>query len=196
MTMGALTMTNIRRTGIPATKRRGKSNPEYVKSVVDGLPTPERMAKAEGFFEIGDDKQGTRVYRLQDHSLARMKQRDAIADHEYAALQKFKHHWNAAGLEGSPGSVDLNRVFSPDPGSMSGMAKTEAQAHHRQQYRKAREQFGNRQAILVERVVLEDWTLESAGATLGWRDRKQSVAAATEMIRDAGYRLSKLWGIG
>jgi len=193
--MEGLSVKNIRRQGIRA-NRGGRPNPEYARSIIDGIPTPERLAKTEGFFEIGDDKQGTRVYRLQDHSLGRMKQRDAIDNTEYAALQKYKHHWSSAGLECSPQSVDLNRIFSADPGSMSGMAKTEAQAHHRQQYRKAREQFGNRQAILIDRVVLEDWTLEAAGATLGWRNRPQAISAATEMIRDAGYRLAKLWGIG
>lgn len=174
---------NIRRQGIKAPR-------------LEGGPTVERLAKTGGAFEIGDDQQGTRVYRLQDYPLARMMQRDAIDPTEYAALQKYKHHWNSGGLESSPQSVDLNRIFSMDPGGMSGMAKTEGQAHHRQQYRKAREHLGSRQVILIDRVVLEDWTLEAAGATLGWRNRHQAVAAATEMIRDAGYRLARLWGIG
>lgn len=179
---------NVRRRGIK------NSSPEYVRSIFEG-PTEERLQKAQGHFQVGDDKQGTKVYRMRDDTLARMLDRDAIDGTEYAALQKYKHHWTAGGLMGSVGSVDLNRVFSSDPASMSGMAKSEGQAHHRGQFRRAREQLGNRQVILVERVVLEEWTLESAGGTLGWRDRKQAVAAATEMLRDAGYRLAKLWGM-
>jgi hypothetical protein len=125
-----------------------------------------------------------------------MRQRDAIGGNEYAALMKYRHHWHHGGLESSCGSVDLNRVFSSDPGSMSGMAKSEAQAHHRQQYRAGRAALGHRTGIVVDNIVCAEQSLEIAGYSIGWRSKPQAIAAATEMLRDAGYRLSRLWGIG
>jgi len=79
---------------------------------------------------------------------------------------------------------------------MSGMAKSEGQAHHRQQYREARALLGHRPAIVVDNVICAEHPLEVAGYAIGWTNRPQAVAAATEMLRDAGYRLAKLWGIG
>ena len=189
-----VTKKNPRRVGVPATIK-GISNPDYVRSVFDG-PTAERLAKAEGNFTIGDDKQGSITHTMRDEPLARMFARAAISGAEYAALQKYHHHWHYAGLEMGIGSADLNRVFSSDPGSMSGMAKTEGQAHHRQQWRSARAILGHRAGIIVDNVVCAGHTLEAAGWSIGWRSKPQAIAAATETLRDAGYRLAKLWGIG
>jgi hypothetical protein len=186
---------NIRRTGIPASKK-GKPNPEYVRSIIDGIPTPERLAKAQGFFVVGDDKQGTRITRMRDDTLERLVARKILSGSEYAALQKYHIHWHRAGLESCIGSADLNRVFSSDPGSMSGMAKTEGQAHHRRQWREAREAIGHRSGIVVDNVVSAGWNLESAGHTIGYQSPYRARRATTELLRDAGYRLSRLWGIG
>lgn len=159
-------------------------------------PTVERLAKAEGFFSIGDDQQGSQLFTIRDTPLDRMFSRSAIAGAEYAALQKYKHHWHHAGLETAISSVDLNRIFASDPSSMSGMAKSEGQAHHRRQYREAREEIGSRTAYIVEKVVCEEFPLDIAGYQMGWRSKPQAIAASTEVLRNAGYRLSKLWGIG
>lgn len=185
---------NIRRTGIPATKR-GKPNPAYIAVASIG-PTEERLAKSGGFFSVGDDKQGGKIHTMRDQPLDRMFARSAISGAEYAALQKYNHHWYHAGLEAGVGSVDLNRIFSSDPGSLSGMAKTEAQAHHRRQWREARATLGHRVGIVVDNVVCAGHSLEVAGFGVGWRSKPQAIAAATEMLRDGGYRLAKLWGIG
>jgi hypothetical protein len=154
------------------------------------------LAKSEGYFTVGDDKQGGRVYTIRDAPLERMFARQAIGGTEYAALQKYRHHWYHAGLEAGLGSVDLNRIFSSDPGSMSGMAASERQAHHRQQWRQARDKLGSRTGGLVDSIVCAEDTIEAAGYRMGWRNKPQAIAAATEMLRDAGYRLAKLWGIG
>lgn len=185
---------NIRKVGIAATKR-GKPNPEYIRSVFEG-PTPERLQKAQGFYQVGDDQQGTRIHRMRDDTLERLVARNQLTGTEYAALQKYHHHWHRAGLEMGLGSVDLNRVFSSDPGSMSGMAKTEGQAHHRKQWREAREHIGHRPGIVVDNVVCAGTNLEVAGFAIGWNSKPQAIAVATEMLKDAGYRLAKLWGIG
>jgi hypothetical protein len=159
-------------------------------------PTRERMELIGDEFEVGDDKQGTKVVRILDTPLNRMLNRKAIDPVEYTALQRFHHHWYHSGLIPGLGSVDLNRVFAADPSGMSGMAKSEAQAHHRKQYREACELLGRRARITVDNVVCSEQTLEVAGYALGWPSKPQAIAAASETLRDAGYRLAKLWGIG
>ncbi|WP_315838305.1 hypothetical protein [Bradyrhizobium prioriisuperbiae] len=161
-----------------------------------GMPTPERLAFAEGHVEIGDDEQGGRVYTIRDAPLERLSARGGIDPKEYSALMKFKQHWYHAGLLPMVGSVDLNRVFAPDPGAYSGMAKNERQVFHRQRYREAVQHIGLRASLVVERVVCNEQTLEMAGLALNWRTPAQARAAATELLRDAGYRLAQLWGIG
>ncbi|MCK1520210.1 hypothetical protein [Bradyrhizobium sp. 17] len=183
---------NIRRTGVQSTIK-GKANPLYAVAVG---PTRERLAKADGFFTVGDDQQGGKVHTMRDDPVGRMFARKVITGAEYSALQKYHMHWHRAGLEMGVGTVDLNRIFSNDPGSMSGMAKTEAQAHHRKQWRDARGLLGHRTGIVVDSVVCAGNTLQDAGSAIGWANKPQAIAAATEAVRDAGYRLAKLWGIG
>lgn len=171
-----------------------KRKPQVVFRAVEG-PTDERRRHAGGFYEIGGDDRASQKFTMQDSPLDRMKARDAIGPKEYSALRKYAHHWYYGGLLSSVGSVDLNRVFASDPLSMSGMAKSEGQAHHRQQYRRARSILGHRPGIVVDSVVCQEHNLEVAGYAIGWTNRPQAVAAATEMLRDAGYRLAKYWGM-
>lgn len=192
---GVIVVKNIRRVGIPASKK-GRRNPAYARAVEKAGPTPERLAKAEGFVVVGDDQQGTKTTRMRDDTLERLMARNVLSGPEYAALQKYHHHWHHAGLQAGVGSMDLNRVFSSDPASMSGMAKTEAQAHHRKQWREARELIGRRNGIVVDNVVCAGTNLQIAGLSVGWTNKPQAISAATEMLRDAGYRLARHWGIG
>jgi hypothetical protein len=187
---------NIRRVGITATKR-GRPNPQYARSIFEG-PTAERIAKAEKHFTVGDDKRGTRVYHFLDSPLDRLYGRlakgakrrgeeEAIRS-EYTALVKYRHHWHASGLETSPKSVDLDRVFSVDPSGMSGMAKSERQAFHRQMHRKAAEKLGHSVAILLDNFICYEWDSEIASGLSPYLFRKT--------IRDAARTLAKLWGVG
>ncbi len=159
-------------------------------------PTPERLGKAMDAFEIGGDNHGVRTYIFADSPLGRMFKGKRIDPIEFTALQRYKHHWYHGGLEASVGSVDLNRIFASDPSSMSGMPKSERQAHHRQQYREAREVIGHRAGIVVDNVICAEWPLHIAGHSIGYDSPYRARAAATEILRDAGYRLAKLWGIG
>jgi hypothetical protein len=183
---------NIRRTGVSATKR-GQPNPEYAEAIG---PTLERLQKAQGSYSIGDDKQGTRIYHFHDSPLDRLYSRlirgsgrrdEDVLRKEYSALQKLRHHWNAAGLESAPRSVDLDRVFSSDPGSMSFMAKTEGQAFHRQMYRKASDKLGHQMSILVDNFVCYEWDQQVASGMSPYLFRKK--------IREAGQTLARFWGI-
>lgn len=192
---------NFRRQGIRS-KVNGKPNPEH--PILSG-PTAERIAKADSHYAVGDDKRGNRVYQFHDSPLDRLYSRltkqarslggqDALRL-EYTALTKYRHHWRAAGLQDSIGSADLNRVFASDPGAMSGMAKSERQAHHRQQYRSAREEIGHKPGIVVDNIVCAETSIEAAGWSIGFNSRTQARDKAEEVLRESGRKLAKLWGI-
>lgn len=172
----------------------------------DTGPTPERLAIGKNFYVVGDNKQGTRVYQFVDAPLERLYSRltkganrraeeDALR-REYIALQRYKHHWHAAGLRASVSSVDLNRIFAVDFGQMSGMAKSERQAHHRQQYRDARDHVGHQPGIVLDNVVCYEHGLELAGYAIGYASPYRARMAATAIIREAGTVLAKMWGVG
>lgn len=177
-------------------------------------PTLERLAKAHNHFHVGDDKQGGKVYQLCDNPMDRLYSRltrgagtrdENCLRREYAALLKYRHHWHSAGLEASLGSVDLNRIFAADASNMSGMAKTERQANHRQQYRQARDKVGHRAGIVLDNVVCAELSLELAGSSVGYgsyyKKGRKSYASpyrareeATKLLREAAEKLADHWG--
>lgn len=177
-------------------------------------PTLERLARADDHVAVGDDKRGGRIYQFHDSTMDRLYSRltracktrgeEEALRREYIALQRYKHHWHHGGLQSSVGSVDLNRVFAPDPTAMSGMAKSEKQAHHRQQWREARvkleERFGKvdgqRYGIVVDNVVCAETSLEIAGYAIGYGSPYRARDAARKMLRQAGQLFSNFWGVG
>lgn len=161
--------------------------------------TPERVAKAAGAFTIGDDKQGGKTWTMMDSPMERLYAQDRLSKSEYDGLVKYRIHWFRAGLQPSLGSVDLNRVFASDPSNFSGMSKSDNQVFHRQKWREVhdtdRPVLNHREGQLVDNVVCAEQPLVIAGMALGWKNRPQAEAAAVEMLRGAGYRLSKHWGL-
>jgi hypothetical protein len=156
-------------------------------------PTPERLAKADEHFSIGNNQQGGKLYTFQDDVLERARKRQVIDSRQYAAICKFRHHWHHGGLEPTVGSVDLNRVFAPDLAAFSGMAKSERQAFHRQQYREAVRKMGIRISNVVEKIACMDRKVESVGHELGWSHPLQARASATEILIAGGDILADLW---
>jgi hypothetical protein len=199
--IGAAAM-NVRRSG--EITRRRKS--EQVIARIEHGPTPERLLKADGHVSIGDDQRGTRVYHFHDCPLDRLYTRltrqarslsaETQIRAEYIALTKYRHHWRSSGLEGALQSADLDRVFASDPAGSSHMAKTERQAHHRQQYRNAVEKLGWKPHIVVDNVVCAETSLEVAGYSIGCNSRTSARDKAEEILRDCGRKLAKLWGVG
>ena len=158
-------------------------------------PNVYRIAKSDGHFQIGDDKQGGKTWTMMDSPLERLRAQERITKSEYDGLAKFRIHWHHGGLQPSLSSVDPNRIFAADPSNFSGMAKSERQVFHRQQYREAIEMLGHRARIVLENVVCTEQAVVTAGYALGWKNRPQAEAAAIEILRDAGYRLAKHWGL-
>lgn len=192
---------NIHVGGFILSKRKGKGN---IRVAVERRstgerrsgPTPERLAKAgdDAIRSVGSD--GERIVVMRDAPLDRMYSRHAIDPVEYQALQKLKWHWHSSGMPGAIRSADLNRVFAADHGlNMTQLAGQEAQAHHRQQWRKAEATLSPRARIVVERVVCREQTIEHAGYAIGMTSKHRANAAASELLRDAGYRLATLWGM-
>ena len=154
-------------------------------------PTAQRMHHADGAVECGWNGQIT----MRDAPLERALVRGAINEPQYEAGKKYRHHWYHAGLAGSIGSSDLNRVFGGDNCGF-GMAKTEAEAFHRQRYRQARDKIGPHGETFLELIVCQEVTLERAGYALGWGNKVQAIAAATQQLRGTLDALRALWGIG
>jgi hypothetical protein len=154
-------------------------------------PTPERIRRAGGDIERGDTGQVT----MRDNPLERAKARDVITPAQHSAAQKYRHHWYHAGLADQVASADLNRVFAPDLGAFSGMAKSEPQAFHRQRYREAVQAIGKIGSHVLDWAVCRDIALEQIGYSLGWSGRAQAYAAAVERMKTALDELCRLWGI-
>ena len=154
-------------------------------------PTAERLRPAGEDFDRGQTGQVT----LRDSPLERAHRRNVITSQQFNAGVKFRHHWYHAGLSENIGSIDLNRIFARDLGGYSGMAKTEAQVFHRQRYREACRTLGLKREYVLSWAICREEPLEKIGAALGWNNRPQAIAAATELLRDGLDALALLWGV-
>jgi hypothetical protein len=154
-------------------------------------PTNARLRKSEGY-EIGN---ATGAIQVRDAPIERMVARKIITEKQYSGLGKYRIHWFNGGLSPSYGGLDPNHIFASDISNFAGMAKSERQVFHRQQCRAANAVLGMKGTWVVERVVCQETTVEDAGRLMGWKNRPQAVAAATERLREAADRLCHLWGM-
>jgi hypothetical protein len=171
-----------------ASKRKRRAPPP----IEIGAPTIERLRHAHGHVERGD--MGT--YTLRDSPLERALARGVISADQYRAGEKYRLHWYRGGLSSPLQTIDPNRIFASDTTSFSGMARTEAQAFHRQQFRNAVQEIGMISALILDSVICAEITLEDAGYKIGWNSKPQAIAAATERMRQALDTLCRHWGIG
>jgi hypothetical protein len=156
-------------------------------------PTAERLQRAGEFFNVAGVARSTRRITMLDDALGRAWMRRNISAAEYSALRRYALHWLAGGLQGHLGSVDLNRILAFDPGSMNGLAKTEAQADHRRTYWRAHKELGIRPAFVADHVACYDSSVASVGVMLGYRSPWRGREKAIELLSDAGYRLGKIF---
>lgn len=171
---------------------KGKKRPYTQPLEQRAQPTAERMARAGADYERGDTGQIT----MRDAPLERALGRGAITREQYNAGRKYHHHWYHAGCGEALQSLDVNRVFATDLASFSGMAKTEAQVFHRQQYRAAVQAAGKVGSSVLDKAVCHEMTLEQVGYTLGWGAKPAAIVAATERLKAALDDLCRHWGIG
>lgn len=174
----------------------------------DSGPTPERIVKSAGDYDIGSDETRGKVYTFRDDPISRLMSKGQLSDQRaqsdderkksseprYQALLKYRHHWHHAGMEPTYGNFDLNKVFAQD-GAWPGMPATEYQAFHREQYRGAVKKLGMKASFTVEKVVCEGDSLEAAGIKLGYRNGSQARTASIEILQIAADILVNHWGI-
>jgi hypothetical protein len=156
-------------------------------------PTPERLAKTDGDFVIVGRSRSQRRLTLYDDTLGRAWMRHRVSAQEYSALQRYAYHWAAGGLLSPLQSVDLDRVYASNPDSMSRLARTAAQAEHRNKFHHARAQIGARPALVADGAALYNFPILEIGALLGYRSAAHGRSKAYEILSDAGYRLSQVW---
>ena len=158
--------------------------------------TPERAKQTGGAFVWGRDERNRQtVQTLRDSPLEAALTRKAITDRQYNAAMKYKTHWFQGGLSGSLQSIDPNRVFASDTTNFSGMAKTEAQAFHRQQYRAAIEVIGIIPAAVLDTIACHEKPLSKAGVNMGWKSKSKGIQAAEDVLCEALDKLCAHWGI-
>lgn len=171
------------------------------------LPTRERMAKTGGDYEVGGDDRSGKVIRVMDAPLDRMRSRHMIGGREYEALNKYRIHWWHGGLSGNLRSPEIDRVFAGDPLSVTGMARSERQAYHRDQYRKARAKLAtadtisspttenHKMLIVLDNVLCSEQSLEIAGYAIGSKSRYRARERSKELLLKAADILVLHWGL-
>ena len=177
------------------TKAKRKRRPEPTRSI---LPTPERMAKSEGYLHVvttGPDTFTTARDAPIDRLHEQWKRRPV--DHgidlrRYNAAEKLRLHWHHAGMAERFAAIDPNTVFSRAEASC-GLPTSEFMAHHRGQYRRAVQALGMRVSSHVEAIVCRDFEIVEAGKRLGYRDDKQARAAGMTALLIGLDQLSTLW---
>lgn len=156
-------------------------------------PTAERIRHAGEFFSIAGQSRSNRRITMQDDALGRALMRRKISGEEFSGLKKYALHWLAGGLQGHLGSVDLNRILAFDPGSMTGLCKTEAQAEHRARYWSAHEHLGTRPAFVADHIACFDSPVSTVAMMLGYASPCRGRERVRQILCDAGYRLVKFW---
>jgi hypothetical protein len=153
------------------------------------------MAKAGSAFEIGGSGRAGKVIRIMDSPLDGMLRREWIGGADYAALDKLRHHWWHANLSGSPRSADLNRAWANSAFGFSHMAKTESEAHHRVQYRKAMALFSHIRGIVVTNALFSELPLHLCIPRIGPASVYRCREAAKRELIGAADQLRKHWGL-
>lgn len=174
-------------------------------------PSQERIDQSSGQYDIGGSDRGVKIVHFLDSPLERIYGRLARAAKtedettrlgiEYAALAKYRKLFVESGMVGSIGSVDPNRTYSPSPSGRSFLASTERQQDMRDEYRAAvihlnnHPEWGIKQTIVVDNICCHERSLEIAGFAIGKMSQRRAIVAAEEILRDAGHRLGKMWGM-
>lgn len=158
--------------------------------------TIHRFRKSDGLHESGQ----TGTTTMRDCPLERAlrkpvrgKSYTLIDRDQYNAGIKFRHHWFHAGFSPSIGSADLNRVFSS---AKSGMAASERQVFHRQQYQAACKHVGMRTEKVLADVICWELPLDEIGhAVLGMDSRQSAEIAVKALFSNGLFMLVDLWGM-
>lgn len=165
-------------------------------------PTAERILQDDALFDIGDDQQGTTIYR----SMPRLEQtyktwraRAGARDErelnlQFAALTELGRAFMEGGMLGSVGSVDCNRTYSPSAAGRAHLAKTERQLNDRDTVYRAQQKLSHHQWIVVSNVVFNDHSLIIAGYAIGANSQTRAYMTAGDRLKEAGTITARLLG--
>lgn len=162
-----------------------------IKSAIE-----EHRADPHLLDERGPTKERENKLRPSPINLAvadgRLSREDGIA------AEKFYVHWYRAGLAENFGSADLNRVFGGEGGG-AGMARTEAQAFHRQRYRdavaKVTANAGTISAWVLEQLVCQERSFVDIGGVFGHKNRNSAAKVTLQLLKPALNILCREWGV-
>jgi len=132
-------------------------------------PTPERLLRAEGYWEEGDARE-VRVLTMMDHALGRLHLNGKISKRLYEAGEKFHKDWYYSGM------ADIN----------GGMPRNEAEHSHRLDYRAAVQRIGMVRSRVVEMVSCLGLPLEHV--ELAWPQASKQLSTGLENLAD-------FWGL-
>jgi hypothetical protein len=158
-------------------------------------PTPERLLKSAGEFDVGEDGRGTKVITMRLRPIVAMLSKKQIDGKQFQALDKFHKHWFNAKLGGGCRSVDFNRIYAPDPFS-DYLNASERQWKNRWEYNRALDKLAFQERIIASNLILsETMTAEECGYGLGYTSRYRARSAAVEVIRGMADRWVEMWGM-
>ena len=140
-------------------------------------PTPERVAKAEGFFHAAKD--GSII--VKDAHFERLHSRGKITQQQYDAGVKYRHHWHNGGMQERYAVQNFMGVGGGE--GWEYLPATERQVQHREIYRKAVQDLGPILSVVVEDIVCREADPVMIGRKLWhYADDKQARAAATSAL--------------
>jgi hypothetical protein len=155
----------------------------------------DQLARTAGTVEYGHSGHGHVVTTLRDSPIENMKARGDLTDAQYAAAQKYRHHWTHAGLGSSLASPDLLAVGGAE--LSYGMPRTEAQAHHRVVIRTANIIAASVSSLAIaalEHVVCYEQTLLDFGFAMGHKSRGKAIDATRNILLPVLGKLARHWG--
>ncbi|WP_291869671.1 hypothetical protein [Bradyrhizobium sp.] len=164
------------------------------RQVDDRGPTPQRLGKASLGHEVGDDRQGRRVYFIEQRPIVAMLKARQIDGKQFGALDKFHKHWFNAKLGGGCRSVDFNRIYAPDP--FDYLDASARQWFNRKEYNRALDKLAFQERVIATNLILsETMTAEQCGYGLGYRSPYRARSAAVVVVRGMADKFVDLWGM-
>lgn len=162
-------------------------------------PTPERLARAGGKIERGNDRTNGGTVFVDHWPIRQYYTRGPaatrLAEREYNAAMRFYAHWYYAGLN-PIGAIDYRMEHLDGKWSPSGLKGSERQAHHRQRYTEAVKALGKEEGFYVRAIVLDERDAGTVAMQFtGRADLSTSRAVGIEILRIGLRKLCDLWGM-
>ena len=178
------------------------------KQPIDDFVPAERLVDERGpttewgrrnAFTVSDT--GT-ITALQS-PISRAVARGTLTHRQGRAADKFYFHWSSAGLRGTTGSADLNKIFGTgvDPSRLCSTEKAvahyEAFARAVSEVKERADSNGSRSdhaARVLILIVCEEWTFSDAGQKIGFSAKAAETMART-ILKSALNVLIKRWNL-